>query len=396
MSGSPTGDGATCPVCNAENPSGSRFCERCGSRLPVRPREATSDWGSTEITPPIGRDEATATFQQLPSEPAPRQQQEPSVSETPAAPEVFERTLIGTPPLANFVREERAIDDERVADSGPPEQAPSEPAENAEPASVPHTLPTESLRDRPTMTFQLPDLSTPTSESRNAATVSFDLPKLPPDDRPVHGSSTDTANEPAPPSSNQPGEGNWSYQSWRPDSATNQPPPIGATDRPSDPRPVGEVDEVLPRASTPLASPGTPPPGGAPPPAAPPARQDGLGAGKPPAYPPSTPSGPPANITYPSVSVGQTQPLQSYGQPPTAPPRPSGYPPTVGAAQPGMTAYPTPVAPKNNRALWIILGIIAAVIFICVVGCILLALLGAIGGAGASSSFATAVPTVTR
>ena len=42
----------------------------------------------------------------------------------------------------------------------------------------------DSPRDRPTQTFQLPDLSSPpTPESRNAATMTFQLPTLPGQER---------------------------------------------------------------------------------------------------------------------------------------------------------------------------------------------------------------------
>ena len=63
---------------------------------------------------------------------------------------------------------------------------------------------------------------------------------------------------------------------------------------------------------------------------------------------------------------------------------------------PGQMAYPTPSQPSNNRALWIILGVVGALLVLCVLGCILLFLLGAFTGGTSSSSFATAVPTITR
>ena len=85
MSGSPAGDSVICPACEAENPAGSRFCERCGTRLPPRQREA--DGG------------ATLTFQRLPDDLVVPPAAEARIDAPEAEP--FERTLIGTPPLGD-------------------------------------------------------------------------------------------------------------------------------------------------------------------------------------------------------------------------------------------------------------------------------------------------------
>lgn len=396
MTGSPAGEGIACPVCGAENPAGSRFCERCGTRLPQRPREAAIEATSVEIAPPVARDDATITFQQLPSTPP---EAEPPREETaPAQEREFEPTLIGTPPLGDYQVPARMTDEpqERAAES----PATDLPAATEAPAAAESSP--ESLRDRPTMTFDLPDLSSPqrTDEARNAPTMAFELPKF---DQPPASESNAAAADEAPAAasapSSQTGEGDanasgWSYQSWRPDPAAQQP--TAASDEPRLSDSVSQtplVSEEPPAVSAP--PPVTPPPlpqatdAGAPPPF--PSAQGNTGtspwpsaATPPAATPPAFPSTPPPSSsypssTYPSVSAGQTAAPPAYSQPPAVTPQGGGYSPAAtGAQASAIPAYPTSGEQRNNRALWIILGVIGAIFVLCILACALLFVLGAV------------------
>ena len=380
MSGSSAGDGVICPACEAENPAGSRFCERCGTRLPPRQREAEGG--------------ATVTFQRLPDDFAARPAAEPHVPE----PEPFERTLIGTPPIGDaalpggFPAAITPADESAAAErSVRPEPVPS-PAPPAPATSAPPQSPPESARDRPTMTFQLPDLAPPSSESRSAPTVSFQLPDLTTPAPPSGASPADDREPGEAPAARsvQEGGGDWSYQTWRPDPSANQaagqaaPPADGVG--PGGTRRSIDLGGVAPWPNAPLSSEAMPPP-------APPARREdaapiGSPAGYPPAPTPQYPGGrgspawtPPGNapgMSYPGQGLGQAPPAPNYGPPP------------------GQMAYPTPSERGNNRARWIILGIVGALLILCVLGCVVLFVIGAITGAASSSAVATAVPTITR
>ncbi|HEY8598057.1 MAG TPA: zinc ribbon domain-containing protein, partial [Thermomicrobiales bacterium] len=181
----------TCPTCGAENTPGSRFCERCGTRLPPSTREAT---GPT----PAPSTEATLTFDRLPDLGTRSEHEAPTPSVSQPSPSA------APPPTA-------AETDERTA--------------TEREASAP------SSRDAPTVSFELPTLPTPLSdEERNAPTVAFELPELAATDdaasTDVQAASPATAEDPfqpeRAPAPEQPERANWNYQPWKPQKLEEQ------------------------------------------------------------------------------------------------------------------------------------------------------------------------------
>jgi hypothetical protein len=358
-SGSPSAgnDALTCPACGAENAPGSRFCERCGTRLPSRPRAEAEPASAPEVTqtftlPPAGR---------------------------PA--EAGERTLVGIPT---------------------PPPADAERAPEPEPAQEEVAGPAPSFRDQPTMSFALPPAAPATSEEqkadtppadiRNAPTISFALPQF---DQPATPPTTDAPAEtsqhgaeatltgielpsaPAPASQPEsppaPGQDeqaapNWNYQAWA-------PPPPDAAPHNDTPAPAAMATQP----SLPLLPPQPP----AAPPAHPPANAPA--AWPAPAVPRNAPS--PAADAAPLPSM-----YPSPGQPPAAT---AGTSATPAVTQP-VSPYPAPATTSgggSNRTLWIILGGVAVLLIICALMCVGLLLIGAIGSS-TTSAFATSAATV--
>jgi hypothetical protein len=356
-SGSPPAgnDALTCPACGAENAPGSRFCERCGTRLASRPR---ADEASPSAT------EATQTFVVRPaSQPA----------------DEGERTLVGMPTPS-------AADAERAPEPEPPQEEAATPPE-------------PSFRDQPTRSFALPPAApsadkerpgdTPPADIRNAPTVSFALPKFdepaappatdaPADSAPRGTEATLTGIElpsaPAPASQpesspasrpDEPAAPNWNYQAWTP------PPNAG----PRDDTPAPTAMATQP--SLPLIP--TPPP-----------VQSPASSGA---------------VQLPSAAPGRYSPPHAETTPgplPSAYPSP-GQPPAASAGAYSAPAVTQPVGPYpapakagggSNRTLWIILGGVAVLFIICALMCVGLLLIGALGGTTSSAAFATSAATV--
>lgn len=342
----------TCPACGAENAPGSRFCERCGTRLPPTSREVA---GPTPAAPT----DATLTFDR-PSGGTPRDARE-------------EAQTTSDPPPA----EERVPPDETAGEG----------------VTTEHDGDTESPRDAPTMNFALPTLPAPeANEARNAPTLSFDLPEWAQleQDAPSTDRSTDREAAPAPRASPEAGapteagaaEGrSWDYQPWRPQAPEAQvaaPPPV----EPGGTRPA----LVVP--------PDTPP---APPPSAP---NDAAGPPQATGWdgePPSPTSPTPGAYTYPAPGPAG----QPTGQipPGVGPGAPSAYGYPQGGATawnpPNASAYPAPAAGNNNRTLWIILGVVGGLLVLCAMICVLVFLVG-VASAASSGAVATGVATTTR
>ena len=376
------GKPGTCPTCGAENAPGSRFCERCGTRLPPASREAA---GPTPAAPT----DATLTFDR-PQVGTPRGDQDQAAAAAPAV------------ESAEKLTEERPV-------------APEAASEREEQPPV--------ARDAPTMSFDLPSLPAPeASEPRSAATLSFDLPSWAkegegdraepaetqaaetqaaetgwPGERGVSTPATDA------PTPAQEGK-SWDYQPWTPQSPEEQaaaaPPPR-------------DVEGTRPAIVLQPQQPGsgaaeTPPP---------------AGSGTLPPEQPGTPTPPAQSPTQPQGSgwYGSTTPppAQAQGQGqgsytyPSPPPGPSGgqLPPTTGSATPpaygypqsGATAwsppntgaYPAPAVGNSNRTLWIILGVVGGLLLLCAMICVLIFLVG-VASAASTGAVATGVATTTR
>ncbi|MGN6360746.1 MAG: zinc-ribbon domain-containing protein [Thermomicrobiales bacterium] len=359
-SGSPSAgnDALTCPACGAANAPGSRFCERCGTRLTIRPR---ADEGSSS---------ATATTQTFALPPAGR----------PA--EQGERTLVGIP----------------TPSSADAERAP-EPEPHQESAAAP---PEPSFRDQPTRSFALPPATpsageerqadTPPADSRNAPTVSFVLPKF---DEPAAPSTTDTPPDSAPhgteatltgielpsapapssqpesPAPSGPDESaapSWNYQAWT-------PPPPGAGPRDDTPAPAATATQP----SLPLIP--------APPPPASPVQSPASAAAQP---PPTAPG------RYAPPSDATSGPLPSMYPSPGQPPAASAGAYTAPAVTQPVGPYPAPAKAGRggNRTLWIIFGGVAVLLIICALMCVGLLLIGALGSTSSSTALATSAATV--
>jgi len=195
-----------CTACGAANPPGSRFCERCGTRLPQQP----SGNQPPHIMP------APTTPPSSAQEPAPRL----AASDAPSAPPAPDPTP---------AREEAA------------QASPSR-----EEAPTPPVSP-----DSPTVTIEL----APTREiTRNAPTETFELPR---ESRPANDEPTATPTPPGtpPPAGDQPtqiGSG-WGYRSWTPPASQaaaaepgNTPPAAPPREpAPTPPTPPAEVTQVV-------------------------------------------------------------------------------------------------------------------------------------------------------
>jgi hypothetical protein len=369
-----------CTVCGAENPIGSRFCERCGTRLPQIAREepaADQPTGAVSL-PPSTRGDATLTFERLPLDP---------FDEPPPAPAPAEEVVVAGP-------------DAPANAEAPGSPEASRPA-TAEPADVP------SFRNAATMAFELPNLPDPAPttsqplppEARNAATMAFELPNL--DPAPTPSPPTAPAQDEAgtaarPPASGSPSSGTgWDYQSWKPQSPAEQAATPSIDDSPGTTRRSVPVPEAAPASSSqstpPTATPAQrpsgyqamppgwygPPPGNTPP-------QPGTVT-----YPTPAPGVPPAQLGYPGpggyqqAAQGAPYAPQAYGQAQAA------------AAIPAPGPYPAPATGNNNRTLWIVLGVLGGLLLLCALICVLVILIGAASAASAGP-IATSVATATR
>ena len=389
MTSTPSGGNVppgTCPTCGAQNTPGSRFCERCGTRLPPSSREATAPT-------PAQPTDATLTFERIP---------EPNTRNEHDAP-------------------------------APPARQPASPTEEVAAASEStapeRTASAPAPRDAPTVSFELPILSTPLSdEERSAPTLAFDLPQLPPaDDAPAtaaQAATQSTANDPfqaeSAPDLEQPDRSNWNYQPWKPQKPEERsaiapaPTEHGETRRSISLPPPGDTPSPTEPTQQEFAPLSQPPP--QPPPSQQPTSYPQQGGGaysSPPAATPQAPGwyGPPpgaptpqGNITYPTPGAlpppsGQAGPggyaagTPSYGYPQGE----AGYPQAAATAwaPPNANAYPSPGNSGSNRTLWIILGVVGGLLLLCAMICVLVILVGAVG-ASSTSSVATSVATATR
>lgn len=303
--------GIVCPTCHMANPPGSRFCERCGSRL------TTAHRGVNGPTP------AAAVSSSPPPDHRP-----------------------GHP------SGERHLPGSMTEQTETPGQTTVEPAALQAPKSG----------DEPTMAVDLTGL--PAAIERSAPTIPFDLPILPaqpePDQQQAEETTTST-NEPATPE--QSTSTGWSYQSWTP-PAPSAPPT--APPQPNDEeqsvrtRPAVSGPASIPAASSYTQEPTVP-----------------VAAAPVPGWqPPSVPASPAAPVPAPGY--------------------PGSYPPmAVPGTPPPAGAYPAAPPADNNRTLWIVLGIIGGLLILCIMGCVLIGLIGAFSAAS-TTHLATAVATTTR
>ena len=218
--------GATCPTCGAENRPGSRFCERCGTRLPQTARDAH---GSAVPAPT----DATVTFDRRTNLDA---------GDAPAA---------SSPPQST--------------DRAGATSAASSPATGAG-----QQLSPPSPRDAPTMSFDLPALPTPSpSTERAESTLSFDLPpSVEPAPAAARGEDTPASAEGAG-SATDPERANWDYQPWKPQQPGERAPePVEAEATPIERGATRPSVTPPPVASEPFIA--EPPRQEAPPPPAPP------------------------------------------------------------------------------------------------------------------------------
>ncbi len=368
MTDTPNSNTLTCSTCGATNPSGSRFCERCGTRLTIISREQSSPT-------PI---EAPADTHHRPERPT-------------------------SPPISGA-----GDQDKEPADFSDTAEKPAEHL-----ADTPHDATVTAMRDAPTVNFDLPDLpKAPSDDIRNAPTQTFDLPFVaekpaqepsdpaeapfttaepadpPAPDRPATeapAADPATADTPAEDRSKQPIEydtavSGWDYQPWRPQTPAEQeqaPPP------PPDPQATGTRPAVS--IPTPDSASSTDDQRGI-------AQSDQRNQAANPPVPPPVYSNPAGTVTYPTGGNPPPAGYQgSYTAPPNAGTPVTSYPPAPTASGP----YPTPASGRNNRTLWIVLGVAAGLLFICAIACVLIMLLGAANAAG-SATFATAVATTTR
>ncbi len=341
-----------CTACGAANSPGSRFCERCGTRLPQQP-------GVNRPIPAMPIPIPPPSAAEVPG-PHPVA---PAASETP-----------DTPSARVEAAQESPINDE----------APDPSDASDSPTVTIDLAPTrESTRDAPTETFDLPQMPRPTSDAPTATPTPPGAP-LPSGDQPT-----------------QVGSG-WNYRSWTPASggAAQAPGPGDATPPEAPPReiaptPIAPPAEVI-RFTRPAADAGAAP-------------HDRLSTSEePPLVAPMT--GP---LTYPvggaasgggaahagqpygvgdtangdDVSGGAPGMGQPYGAGGSAPP-PAGYMANAGQ-------YPAPAAGSNNRTLWIILGVIGGLALLCIIICLLIVVVAAVGASG-TTGVATSVATATR
>ncbi len=413
----PSGGGdelVVCAACGAENRAHSRFCERCGTRLPQPLQGAAPEERPTGAAnpQPEAREDATVAFERPPLEPFPARD-DPVASAAPLVP-------LAAPASGESPARDDRTDEPPANVAGPVQEAPAVAAhEDISP-----------IRNAPTMSFDLPKLPISASiepvepvepaggplppSARDAPTMSFDLPPSSPSSEGVADAVGPADPIPTPTARTDQGqgpEGSWNYQSWKPLAPGEQGL---VAEEPSDgTRRLAAVPSPAPASAwpEPVVVPG-------PTPVEPPQRQpEGYQSSPPQWYgPPSAPWGPGASVTYPTPGAGQ-----QAGAPPTAPARAeavapaSPYPaqpydqtrgaaphdPTrVGTPYGGAAAaagpYPAPAATNNNRTLWIVLGVLGGVLFLCLAGCLLIVLLTGVVGASSSVGVATRVATVTR
>lgn len=324
-----------CTACGAANPPGSRFCERCGTRLP---QQAVGNQ-PTRITP-------------TPTPPIP-----PATGSTPrfAAPEA---------PAASSVPDPTPARDEAAQASPSREETPTPPASSDSPMVTVELAPTREItRDAPTEIFELSHESRPASD-RPAPTPTPPSDSLPADDQPT-----------------QVGSG-WGYRSWTP--PTSQAPPTAPGNAP----PPAEVIQVVRPASD---------AGGAPQERVSAPETSPFVA--PTTAPLTYPSGGTAsNAAHERVgqpygsggassggTPGMGQPDGASGS--SAPP-PTGYMANAGR-------YPAPANGSNNRTLWIILGVVGGLVLLCIIICLLIVVVAAVSSAN-TAGVATSVATATR
>ena len=321
-----------CTACGAANPPGSRFCERCGTRLPQQAGGSQPIRATPAPTPPI----------MPPPVPEPR----PAVPTPPSAP--------GTTPTG-----------EELAQQAPtPDEAPAPfPGSDSPTVTIELTPVREITREAPAQTFELPregcaENATPASGTPAAAPQSPSVPS-PADDQPTQIAS------------------GWNYRSWTPAQGGAAPPPVqnGEPTVPAQPR---------------EASP-TPP---APPAEVPQVVRPAAGAGGAPQGQASAQEGPPfaapttAPITYPPGNAPSERQGQPYGTPGGGAPPPTGYMANAGQ-------FPAPASGTNNRTLWIILGVIGGLVLLCIIICVLIVVVAAASSSN-TTGVATSVATATR
>jgi len=339
-----------CTACGAANPPGSRFCERCGTRLPQQ----------------AGGNQPTRAM------PAPT----PTVTPAPVPDPRTEIPAPSPAPDATPVREESA-QQAPARDEAP---APS-PGSDSPTVTIELTPVREITRDAPTQTFELPRegrpaSDTPASDTPAAAPQSPSAPPLLAGDQPT-----------------QVGSG-WNYRNWTPAQGGSAPPPAQNGESPTlaqprevsptPPTPPAEVTQVIRPAAGASSVP----------------QEQASSQEEPPFTAPAT-----APITYPSGNAPaerQGQPYvggtahgtgapgtgQPYGTPSGGAPPPTGYMANAGQ-------FPAPASGSNNRTLWVILGVIGGLVLLCIIICLLIVVVAAVSSSN-TTGVATSVATATR
>lgn len=357
-----------CSACSAHNPAGSRFCERCGSRLPQRPGETVNFQRPAPAEAPVpavpadesaaaARSDATVTFERLPQETT--EPAAPADENTPAA----EGATVLAPG-------ERVVFRADLPETVQPETAPLDRAAATVSFALPpvEDAPPPSLRDAPTVSFDLPHFAAAGEQAASApergrqSAGGTGSEHLAPAAQPA-GEAPQRA---APPASNQHA------------MPTAPLPPV--TRPPSQPTytPTGTAQYPVQRADPPPASTG-----------APPAAQ-------------SVYQAPPGVYAGGQQYAGQPQPGggQQYAGAPTYPVPAASTPysppltgPAPGAPAAGQGYSPAPATGGGNRTLWVVLGIIG-VLMVCLLGACMLMVLIAYGNSARASGVATSVATI--
>lgn len=353
----------TCPACDATNAIGARFCERCGTRLPQRAnREVAFEHSSP------GPSDATVTFERPSREPLTGEPgSQGSSSDTPAAGNAVEPA----PSAAIIFRPEGSA-------SAPPSPRPSDAATIAFPLPPAVTANQETAR------------TVPGAESGDTEALPGELSATSTSEPPVLAAA-----EAPPPASQPPAAGattSRGFETWTPEVRRDTPPASAS------PNPATQEAQVAPVPAP--AAPRDEPSAGAtmptmiPPAAAPFENVPTAGAvtGQP-AVPgrfvPPAPGAPPGTVRPVAPQTGAS-PTGAASYP---------VPQSPGTGAPSVGPYPAPAVPatgSGNRTLWIVLGVVGALVLLCVLACVGIFVISAVSASATTAAVATGVATVTR
>ena len=411
-------DQVVCAACGAANQQGSRFCERCGTRLPQRPGEQVgyrppsptpaptppsappatpppnlaSDTDLPDAGMPVGLEGAAGE----PARGAPAGEVEMPGRAVPPP----DATIVFRPDVSAPVEPAPGTTPTGAAQAPGPAEQPAAPGFDRDARTISFETPVEP---RPSDPGERPDqppetaAPAPATTSRDAQTLAFEVPTLPRADEPGEpggpGDMGETG-EPAVARAEETGD-RPPLAVGRPPRPATEPEPVGAAEG-AQPPPAPPPDHAPPDEGPSSAAWAPPmaaqPARATPPPVAPPiasAPTAPLPTVGPPTAPPAVPPPSAQYVTYPSPPAGA-----GSGSPVAPPPQPAPVGQLAQAPAYAPTAYPAAPAARGNRTLWIIVGVLGGLMLLCAMACVLLALLGAFSGASSVNTFATGVATV--